>query len=431
LPNGTITLSPVSNPAANTAFTIGATLQVTPQVSYKDDGGAAQAVTVAAFSKAFTVNHPGLASGSHSVVVSDAVTGASATAAVTVPAAASVVFIGASQSLTTSNGTVYRLDNQLNAYKKPAGGNEISLGGINPIGWNAESMAYDGTTVYIEDVRDHSWWVVGNTSFTGPVPKPTGGTTPPPPPGVPAPAAAVGYNTQTFGPNVTLGQNWFAMAGADVVQNADGSVTDRGGTPNHFNHHVTAVDVSSQNAMKGTAFKGGGYYEWELSFTGDASEQQADGWPAFWLNGMEGDYGFSFITKFTGNEQVEYDAAEWGKGASNNYGAGIIDWNCVPGGGTKSNLDQGKSGVATVPGVNFSQKHKYGFLHVPATDTSDGYVKNYFDGQQVGDTYTWSKHTGQGSPLFSIMDLQHFLFIFGTGTANPLTVYSFRAWQKD
>src|SRR6202035_2206725 len=55
--------------------------------------------------------------------------------------------------------------------------------------------------------------------------------------GAPAPAAAVGYNKETFGPNVTVGENWFPFGyfGVDTAsigytQNSDGSVTIVGNT---------------------------------------------------------------------------------------------------------------------------------------------------------------------------------------------------------
>ena len=46
---------------------------------------------------------------------------------------------------------------------------------------------------------------------------------------VPTAAAAVGYNTETFGPAVTLGSNWLLWTdAANVKQNSDGSVTIAG-----------------------------------------------------------------------------------------------------------------------------------------------------------------------------------------------------------
>ncbi len=251
----------------------------------------------------------------------------------------------------------------------------------------------------------------------------------------PAPAAAVGYTMRTAGPFVSISggtQNWFPVPGSNIVDNGNGSVTDIGGVPNGFNHHCTAVDTTSGGTIRGVMFKGGGYYEMTLSFPGDASDQAGgNGWPAFWLNGAEstGNYSFSFLSTFPGGEHVEYDAAEWGKGAPDRYGAGIINWDRP--GGTYSNLDSGQSGNINIANVNFNNRHRYGFLHVPATASSQGYVKNYFDGQQVGDTYVWNQHTSAGQPPFSIMDSQHHLFIFGTGTDHPFTVYAFEAWQAN
>lgn len=259
----------------------------------------------------------------------------------------------------------------------------------------------------------------------------------------PAPAAAVGYNMRTAGPAVSISgasQNWWPYQSSNITTNGDGSLTDHGSGPNTYNHHCTAMDTTSTGSIRGVAFKGGGYYEMTLSFTGDASNQEADGWPAYWTNAAENksNYSFNFLSQFPNDEQLECDAAEWGKGGSNIYGAGMINWNTPS--GTQSNLDTngpGSGNITVPPGTNFAQRHRYGFLHVPATSTTNGYIRNYFDGNPVNITgnnptgYTWSQHTGPGSPTLSIMDLQHQIFIFGSGNLNPITVYAFEAWQAN
>jgi hypothetical protein len=89
----------------------------------------------------------------------------------------------------------------------------------------------------------------------------------------PGPAAAVGYNTQTFG-GVAPGKNWFACSGDAATQNADGSITIPGGTCNRYNGQLTTGDQQ---------FGGGGYFEATLSFKNHPAgwSKSVDGWPAF------------------------------------------------------------------------------------------------------------------------------------------------------
>jgi hypothetical protein len=78
----TLTLDPVASPAQGVPFTITGTLTVSPSLSFKDDGGSAQAAAVPDVSERVSFTHPGLNVGSHVIVVSDPVSGASASATV-------------------------------------------------------------------------------------------------------------------------------------------------------------------------------------------------------------------------------------------------------------------------------------------------------------------------------------------------------------
>ena len=85
---------------------------------------------------------------------------------------------------------------------------------------------------------------------------------------VPTAAAAVGYNTETFGPAVTLGSNWLLWTdAANVKQNGDGSVTIAGGG-NGYNAQIATATPNGSGSLNGEAFGGGGYFEATLSFTG-------------------------------------------------------------------------------------------------------------------------------------------------------------------
>jgi len=440
LANGTLTLNPVPNPQAGAAFTITGTLAVTPSMSFADDGGAAHAVTVAKVSEPISVNHPGLPVGTHQVTVTDSATGASAVATVTVVAASNVVFIGANQSFTDAAGNKFRMDAAENAYETPKGKTEVGIGQYGDIGWNAKQMAYDGTTVYIQDARDSTWHTFNPTThvYSGAVAAPTG-SNPPPPPGAPPQAAAVGYNTRTYGPDVTLGKNWFINPGANLTQNADGSVTDHGGVPNHYNDHCsTAIGTTGRQSgdVVGCLFDGGGYFEWTFSWANPptAGYENTDGWPALWSWSGQGLNG---ATDQPNGQVIEVDSYE----ALNT--ADSLEFNCAPihwyNGGKYGAQEAGIDDPGHAPpGTDVTKPHKLGVLWVPATATTQGYLKHYFDGVQVGHTYAWDKYAGgsvpneAGDSPWSFIDVDGGRkFLFGTGTKNPMTVYAFEAWQKD
>ena len=99
---------------------------------------------------------------------------------------------------------------------------------------------------------------------------------------------------------------------------------------------------------------------------------------------------------------------------------------------------EGSGSPVSIPqGTDTSQPHDYGFLWVPATATTKGYAKWYFDHVQVGNTITWNQYNPatppspvDGSSAYSVMDARHLYMILGSGPSNPMTVYSVKAWQK-
>jgi hypothetical protein len=88
-------------------------------------------------------------------------------------------------------------------------------------------------------------------------------------------------------------------------------------------------------------------------------------------------------------------------------------------------------------GINFRQFHTYGFLWVPATATTRGYMDAYFDGHVIGHRVYWTKYTSQApTPVgktwaFGRIDQEHLFFILGTGVGEPFTVKSVNVWQRN
>ena len=145
----------------------------------------------------------------------------------------------------------------------------------------------------------------------------------PPDFGVPAPAAAVGYNKRTLGPKVLMGQNWFKSDnGTNVTTNSDGSVT-LAGQSNNYNYGILSGDGHSY----GTAFGGGGYFEIDCSWTGNYDSSH--GWPSLWANAVEsrtiaaGPNWPAAVNAGGGGNAVEWDILET---FSDGWGLTLWEW---------------------------------------------------------------------------------------------------------
>lgn len=285
--------------------------------------------------------------------------------------------------------------------------------------------------------------------------------------GVPAQAAAVGYNTQTFGPTVGLGSNWFNWNFYGSGAQAAGATGSNGGNllltgienDNYGATIASAQQIAGGNGWNGSAFGGGGYFEATLSFTGQGPGPYPNGGPAFWLLDIEhlsqGPYNIVWPAGPSGCiDYFEVDAMEYDTGDTYGYQNGIATWyNSYDGscrGATynpNTQIPGAAGGVLTPTGTDFTQPHRYGLLWVPATGSGDttytqGYMKFYFDGVQVGTTFTWNYYDPtltatypalppvNGSSAMSGMDYRHMTLILGTGTSQPMTVYGVNVWQK-
>ena len=162
-----------------------------------------------------------------------------------------------------------------------------------------------------------------------------------------------------------------------MTQNADGSVTIDGGG-HTYNGQLATATLGSNGQVVGEAFGGGLYAQATISVQGPTSGLWSPGqnqWPSFWSNTLAGYLG-------TGTD-IEPDIMEMDAPSAGQYGTALHYWSSDP----EQSADTGGP-IST--GADLSQSHTYGFLWVPATSTSQGYVKYYFDGQQVGNTISWS-----------------------------------------
>jgi hypothetical protein len=262
---------------------------------------------------------------------------------------------------------------------------------------------------------------------------------------VPAPAAAVGYNTETFGPAVTMGSNWYnynfyGANGTGGTQNSDGSVMVPGSGATAISS--ARQDTSKPNAWSGTAFGGGGYFEATFSFAG-ATNNAISNWPSYWANDIENmsQNAVTSLTQWPGQAQgygnwIETDFFEYDHQNTGQYGIQIHNWYGKY--GSIQDVTSYGAGINVPAGFKWSDPHKFGFLWVPASSGVKGYAKNFLDGVQVGPTVYWDEYSPgspfppppvAGSTAVSVMDTRHLALIFQTGTQNPMTIYSMAVWQ--
>ncbi len=299
----------------------------------------------------------------------------------------------------------------------------------------------------------------------------------------PAPAAAVGYNALTFGPAIQLGLatnpttgfpvmtggvNWvpFAFYGnswksVGAVQNSDGSVT-LDGTGEGYGNGLASATPPSGGSFAGQTFGKGGYFEATMKSTGPYS---------FWANDFES-MGYSSnggdLTERQWPGQaagfgdwIEADMAEFD--STGVYGGAMHNWyddNSCSGNSFSTNslsppgtvacgvntLNSGSSfnqlPTNCCAGADFTAYHQFGFLWVPATSTTQGFAKWFFDRQQVGNTITWNQYnpalapppvdlgTG-GSSAYSILDVRHLALILGGNSGATNTISAVQVWQTD
>ena len=275
-------------------------------------------------------------------------------------------------------------------------------------------------------------------------------------------ARGVGYTLNTYSANFTPstvdtavthapGFKWYnwdlfgKQSDPNAVQlNADGSATFLGERA----QLLSAVHIGKTGDFVGTSFGGGAYIEADMKVGPATYDPSAKSWPAFWSLQMEGNV-VPGASQWPGqapgyNHSIEADFFEYqhkiDELPSTSYGASLHDWYGI----YKQTCSQGMCGVGTPygigqkhapPGTDMQQYHRYGFLWVPATEHSKGYVKFAFDGQQIGQTQEWTMLKDQPPPptgqpwLFGIIDRQHLFLIISTGAGQPLTVRSVNVWQ--
>lgn len=308
---------------------------------------------------------------------------------------------------------------------------------------------------------DESGWSLGGSdgvilSYTNPAP---------------APAAAVGYNLKTFD-STTLGTltgqlqpfNFYGVTaptinGPALKQNSDGSFTMLGNNLESgldtFDATVATASYNASNSrsFQGVGFAGGLYYELQASFTGtpDGSDNSLS------IN-LETIETASGSQGFTNNQWTEIDYPETNVASGNQWGTSLHHWWRTTGsntsanpamivGGTVNGVTYSSSSPVTAPaGFSFANKNIYGCLWVPATATTQGYIRFYLNSSPIGTQVInaqgiacnafWNQYNASlpptGLQIGSCLDNpnQHLMVMTGVNNNSwPATVYFCRVWQ--
>jgi hypothetical protein len=258
--------------------------------------------------------------------------------------------------------------------------------------------------------------------------------------GIPAVAAAVGYDTETFGPAINVGTTAnpttsypeitgdvnmvpYTFTGTSWKNigetNSNGAATLNGTGEAFGNGLATAEVTPAGQTLQGVAFGGGGYFQVTMAGNGPMS---------FWMNDAETMNG---VSNGTGTDSadswIEADIAEFDSPGA--YGFTIHNWYGPVGSGDVINANENGASPA---GANYSEPNTYGMLWVPATATMQGYAKFYFNGVQVGNTINWNQYVPGESAAqnpFAVMDELHMVPILGAGSGSTVTFSNLEVWQ--
>ena len=260
---------------------------------------------------------------------------------------------------------------------------------------------------------------------------------------IPPAASAAGYQTQTFGPEVTLGANWYQMnfyrASNDATQNGDGSIAISGKGQGIAS---ATRDKTMPHLWRGMAFGGGAYFEAVFHFA-NADTSKLSQWPSFWGTDIENmsQNAVTELTQWAGQPTgfgnwIETDFFEFDRQSLNEYGIQMHNWYGYHEHAQVQDVRAYGSAAIVPAGFKWSDPHKYGYLWVPATATTKGHAAMFMDDVQMGPTIYWDQYDPEAPPApkagttaFSVLDSRHLILTIETGTRNPLTVDSVSVWQ--
>lgn len=186
------------------------------------------------------------------------------------------------------------------------------------------------------------------------------------------------------------------------------------------------------------AFGGGFYAEATFSFTGTPNGGEPT--PSFWANDVEHMAGGA-STQWQGQANGydhwgELDIIEANVYGGTGYGGAFHDDFGILG-VNNSAVNANAGSPFSIGSASFASSNKIAALWVPATATSQGYLKYFFNEVQVGKTVYWNQYDPATPPIpvngvttGSIMDARHWALILGNSNkSTPMKVSSLKVWQ--
>jgi hypothetical protein len=225
--------------------------------------------------------------------------------------------------------------------------------------------------------------------------------------------------------------------------------------------HPNVGTQTTTSGFIGEAFGGGGYFEANFQF--DPDQVTGGVYPAWWGDAVEhlksgsssnasqywNYYDEMNPTDPSSAHWVETDFFEYNM-PSGYYGGTMIDWygdynKQVPNNWSNVQSPWTDKQLKYPVGTDYTIPHKYGFLWIPATVSTNGSATFYLDGVPYSSqAISWNQYQGQASYTtfgtnqqpptpwsWSVLDQQHIAIVLNTPSAQPVTIFNVDVWQAN
>ena len=159
-----------------------------------------------------------------------------------------------------------------------------------------------------------------------------------------------------------------------------------------------------QRRRRRTAWDSGAAGYFEATFSFDPQSVVANphnSWPAWWAMSLEhflnlpGQHWTGQLSNVMHFAEMDFFIDTWNWAGRNTYGGATHDWGGTWGTnaskkGWQYNYHNNNFVIRLPKDTDFTKPHRYGYLWLPASATSQGYAHYYFDGLPTTNKVTWS-----------------------------------------